>query len=61
MEVKDFLKPVALWTNLALAAYAVAVFYKPDLAETISTEIILGIAAALNSVLLGYERLKEAS
>ena len=56
----NFLKPIMLWSNVALAVYALVVFYKPEIAESVSTEMILGIAAAFNSILLGYDKIKEA-
>ena len=58
---QQLLKPVMLWSNVALAIYALVVYYKPELADVVSTEMILGIAAAVNSVLLGVEKYQAAS
>lgn len=58
---QQLLKPIMLWSNVALAIYALVVYYKPEISEVVSTEMIMGVAAAVNSVLLGIERLQDVA
>lgn len=47
----EFAKPVALVTNFVLAAYAMVVgLWMPELAEKVSSELILGVAASINAI-----------
>ena len=56
--MSELAKPIALWTNVILAVYALVVgLYKPELADSVSTEMILGIASAVNASYLAFQKL----